>query len=138
VYVETKEQSKEWMHTHSPNKLKKFKQTSTRKLRATVFWAMKGVLMVKFMQQGTTITSEVYCKTVKTCIGPFRMKGAECPHPVYCSSITMSVHIELLALEHCWRLLKCIWKHYDLLFLMGPLCYLRLYKYIAFQDMQAM
>jgi hypothetical protein len=25
--VETKEQSKQWMHTHSPNKLKKFKQT---------------------------------------------------------------------------------------------------------------
>jgi hypothetical protein len=26
--VETKEQSKQWMHTHSPNKPKKFKQTS--------------------------------------------------------------------------------------------------------------
>jgi hypothetical protein len=28
VSVETKEQSKQWMHTHSPNKPKKFKQTS--------------------------------------------------------------------------------------------------------------
>jgi hypothetical protein len=28
VNVETKEQSKQWMHAHSPNKLKKFKQTS--------------------------------------------------------------------------------------------------------------
>jgi hypothetical protein len=28
VNVETKEQSKRWMHTHSPNKPKKFKQTS--------------------------------------------------------------------------------------------------------------
>jgi hypothetical protein len=27
VNVETKEQSKQWMHTHSPNKAKKFKQT---------------------------------------------------------------------------------------------------------------
>jgi hypothetical protein len=27
VNVETKEQSKQWMHTYSPNKLKKFKQT---------------------------------------------------------------------------------------------------------------
>jgi hypothetical protein len=26
--VETKEQSEQWMHTHSPNKEKKFKQTS--------------------------------------------------------------------------------------------------------------
>jgi hypothetical protein len=28
VNVETKEQSKQWMHTHSPNKPKKFKQMS--------------------------------------------------------------------------------------------------------------
>jgi hypothetical protein len=61
VNVETKEQSKQWMHTHSPNKLKKFKQTSARKLLATVFWDRKGVLMVEFLQQGTAITSEMYC-----------------------------------------------------------------------------
>jgi hypothetical protein len=37
VNVETKEQSKQWMHTHSPNKPKNFKQTlPTRKLMATV------------------------------------------------------------------------------------------------------
>jgi hypothetical protein len=38
VNVETKEQSKQWMCTHSSNKPKKFKQkSSARKLRATVF-----------------------------------------------------------------------------------------------------
>jgi hypothetical protein len=52
------------MYTHSPNK-PKFKQTSARKLMAAVFWGRKGVLMVEFMQQGTTITSELYCKTLK-------------------------------------------------------------------------
>jgi hypothetical protein len=40
------------------------------------------VLMVEFMQQGTTITSEVYCElrnTNKTAYGrPFRTKGMEC------------------------------------------------------------
>jgi hypothetical protein len=37
----------------------KFKQTmSGRKLMATVFWDRKGVPMVEFMQQGTTMTSE--------------------------------------------------------------------------------
>jgi hypothetical protein len=35
VDVETEEQSK-WMHRHSSNKLKKFKQTSARKLMAVV------------------------------------------------------------------------------------------------------
>jgi hypothetical protein len=53
------------MHTHSKNKVKKFKQMSARKLMATVFWDRKGVLMVEFMQQGTTITSEVYPEMLK-------------------------------------------------------------------------
>uniref|UniRef100_A0A1B6H603 Mos1 transposase HTH domain-containing protein n=1 Tax=Homalodisca liturata TaxID=320908 RepID=A0A1B6H603_9HEMI len=62
---ETKEQSKQWMHTHSPSKPKKFKQTLTkRKTMATVFWDQKGVLLVEFMQQGTTITKESYCETL--------------------------------------------------------------------------
>jgi hypothetical protein len=65
VNVETKEQSKQWMHTHSPNKTKKFKQTLSACLKATVFWNRKGVLMVEFMQQGTTITSKVYCEKLK-------------------------------------------------------------------------
>jgi hypothetical protein len=74
--VEAKEQSKQWMHMHSPNKPKKFKQTlSARKLMATVFWDRKGVQMVEFMQQGTTITSQVYCETLKkSSLEPFRNK----------------------------------------------------------------
>jgi hypothetical protein len=47
------------------HKAKKFKQTSVRKLMATVFWDKKGLVMVEFMQQGTTVMSEVYCETQK-------------------------------------------------------------------------
>jgi hypothetical protein len=64
VNVKIKEQSKQWIHTHSPKKPKKFKQTSARKLMATVFWDRKRVLMVEFMQQGTTM-SEMCCETLK-------------------------------------------------------------------------
>jgi transposase len=32
---------------------------------ATVFWDTNGVLLVYFMPQGTAITSEVYCETLK-------------------------------------------------------------------------
>jgi hypothetical protein len=32
---------------------------------ATVFWDRKGVLMVEFMEQGATITSEVFCETLR-------------------------------------------------------------------------
>jgi hypothetical protein len=66
VNVETTEQSKQWMHTHSPNKAKKFKLIlSARKLIAAVFWGRKGVLMVEFMQHEITVTSEAYCETLK-------------------------------------------------------------------------
>jgi acyl-CoA thioesterase len=66
VNAETKEQSKQWMHTHSPKKPRKFKRyLPARKLMETFFWDRKGVLMAKFMQQGTTITSQVYCETLK-------------------------------------------------------------------------
>jgi hypothetical protein len=64
-------------HIHK-NRPRKFKQTSAEKLMATVSWDRKGVLMVEFMQQETTITSEVYCETPKNCVGPFRTKGVEC------------------------------------------------------------
>ena len=56
VNAETKEQYKQWMHTHSPNKPKKFKQTlSNRKMMAAVFWDRKGNLLTEFMAPGTTI-----------------------------------------------------------------------------------
>jgi hypothetical protein len=79
VNVETKEQSKQWTHKHSPNKPKTFKQAlSARKLMKAVFWDRKVVLMVEFMQQGTTIMSEVYCKALKKLQGPIGTKGVEC------------------------------------------------------------
>jgi hypothetical protein len=58
VNAETKEQSKQWLHTHSPNKLKTFKQTFARKLMVRI--ADGGIIATR-----ATITLEVYCKTQK-------------------------------------------------------------------------
>jgi hypothetical protein len=66
------------MHTYSPDKLKKFKKMSAGKLIATVFWDRKDVLMVELMQQGTIMMSQVYCKTLRKCVGPFTTKGLDC------------------------------------------------------------
>jgi hypothetical protein len=54
VNVETKEQSKQWMLIHSPNKPKKLKQmlSACQKFDGNVFWDRRGVLMVEFMQTG--------------------------------------------------------------------------------------
>jgi hypothetical protein len=63
VNVETTEQSKQWMtHIHQTHRKSIL---SARMLMATVFWDRKGVLMVEFMEQGTTTMSEVYCKTLQ-------------------------------------------------------------------------
>jgi histone-lysine N-methyltransferase SETMAR len=52
-------------HTLLPIR-KKFKQTnSTRKSMCTLFWDRKGVLLVEFLPQGSTISAGVYCDTLK-------------------------------------------------------------------------
>lgn len=65
ITPETKQQSMEWRHSTSPKKVK-FKQTiSARKIKCTVFWDRKGVLLVDVLPRGDTINSETYCETLK-------------------------------------------------------------------------
>jgi hypothetical protein len=42
------------------------------------FLGQKELLMVEFVQRGTTIKPEVYRKILKNFVGPFRAKGVEC------------------------------------------------------------
>jgi hypothetical protein len=65
-------------HIHQISQKGLNRHLPARKLMAAVFWDRKGVLMMDFMQQGITIMSEVYCETLKNCVGPFRGKGMEC------------------------------------------------------------
>jgi transposase len=75
VNIKTKELPKQWTHTHSPNAMKILKERlSARKLMATVFWDRKGVMMVEFVQQGTTITPEVYCETIRKLLRAIQRK----------------------------------------------------------------
>lgn len=62
---ESKRQSLQWRHTHSP-KTKKFKTLiSAKKIMASVFWDRRGVLLVDFMPQGKTVTADAYCETLR-------------------------------------------------------------------------
>jgi hypothetical protein len=45
---------------------------------AFVFWDRKEVLMVGFMQQGTTMACIAKHTKNKNCIWPFRTRGMEC------------------------------------------------------------
>jgi len=62
---ESKQQFMEWRHTSSPTKTKFKQTTSTQKITCTVFWDRKGVLLVDFLPQGSTINTGVYCDTLK-------------------------------------------------------------------------
>ncbi|GFX95014.1 histone-lysine N-methyltransferase SETMAR [Trichonephila clavipes] len=64
ITPESKRQSMEWRHTNSPVRVKAKRIISTRKVMATVFWDRHGVLLVEFMQQGTTINAAAYCATL--------------------------------------------------------------------------
>jgi transposase len=61
---ESKQESLEWHHTHSPT-VKKYRTFLTKKIMAAVFWDCKGVLLVDFMCQGTTTNASAYFETLK-------------------------------------------------------------------------
>jgi len=66
VNCETKRQSMEWGHTNSPNKPTKcLPSWSGRKIMATVFWDIHGVILVDFLERGQTINAERYCETLR-------------------------------------------------------------------------
>jgi hypothetical protein len=96
VSAETKEQSKQWLHMHSPNKLKKFKQTACQKADGNCFLGQKRSADGKFMQQETTIMSEVYCEMLKKLHSTIQNKR----HRLLMSSIVFlhdSVHLHTAA-----------------------------------------
>ena len=62
---ESKQQSMEWRHTSSPTKMKFKQTTSTWKIMCTVFWDRKGILLVDFLPQRSTINAGVYRDTLK-------------------------------------------------------------------------
>jgi hypothetical protein len=62
------------IHQRSRKNLKK-RCVPTKWLMAFVFWERKGVMMVGFMQQGTTVTPEAYCETVEAVRRAIHNKG---------------------------------------------------------------
>jgi hypothetical protein len=105
VNAESKEQSKQWMRTHSPNRQNIFNKRclSARKLMATVFWERNGVLIVEFMQEGTTISSEVCCvgntKKLRRAIQNKR-RGMLTSSVVSFMTMLARMRVYVLALEH--------------------------------------
>jgi hypothetical protein len=106
VDVETKEQSAIKAvdaHIHQISRKSLNKRLPARKLVATVFWDSRRVLLVEFMQQGTTI-SEVYRETLKKLHRAIQNKRLGMLTYGVVLLHDMGVRIQLLALEHCWSI----------------------------------
>ncbi|GBO29216.1 hypothetical protein AVEN_42414-1 [Araneus ventricosus] len=65
ITPESKQQSMEWRHTHFPVRVKAKQTLSQCKIMASVFWDRHGVLLVDFMQRGTTINAVAYVQTLR-------------------------------------------------------------------------
>jgi len=61
---ETKLQSMEWRHLHSPSKKKAKTVQSAAKVKGTVFWDAKGLILAEFLEPGQTITAARYVQTL--------------------------------------------------------------------------
>ena len=61
---ETKRQSMEWRHLHSPSKKKAKTVPSAAKVKGTVFWDAEGLILAEFLEPGQTITAARYVQTL--------------------------------------------------------------------------
>ena len=85
---ESKQQSLQWRHTHSP-RTKKFKiSNSVKIIMASVLWDRKGILLVDFMPPGTTINAAEYCDTLTQHRRAIQNESAECCHVACACSTT--------------------------------------------------
>lgn len=57
---ESKTESMEWRCPNEPRPIKAKVQQSRRKIMATVFWDLQGILMVDFKEEGTTVNARYY------------------------------------------------------------------------------
>ncbi|GBL79695.1 hypothetical protein AVEN_18227-1 [Araneus ventricosus] len=65
VTPESKQQNVEWRHTHSPVRVKAKQTLSQRKIMVSVVWDRHDVLLVDFIERGTTINAVVYGQTLR-------------------------------------------------------------------------
>jgi len=61
---ESKMESMQWKHKTSPTPKKFRVEKPAGKVMATVFWDEKGLLLLEFMPQKTTITGQTYANTI--------------------------------------------------------------------------
>jgi hypothetical protein len=108
VNVETKEQPKQWMHTHEPNNSKKFKQTyACQKADGNFFLGQERSVDVIHGTRDRNDLRNLLRNTQKDCVGPaIQNKRREMLtySVVLLLTVRVRVRVQLLALERCWSI----------------------------------
>ena len=81
-------ESMQWKHKTSPTPKKFTVEKFAGKVMATVFWDEKGLLLLEFMPQKTTITGQTYAIQLPLCETPSKRKGEESSQQACCSFMT--------------------------------------------------
>ena len=71
---DTKRQSMEWHHLHSPSKKKAKTVPSAAKVMGRVFWDAEGLILAEFLEPGQTITAACYVQTLHKLRRAYGMK----------------------------------------------------------------
>ena len=77
--LETKQASRQWKHKESPTPTKFKVVPSASKVMATVFWDMRGVLLVEFKEHGRTVNATSYCSLLERLKTAIRTKRKGLP-----------------------------------------------------------
>jgi len=93
---ETKWQSMEWHHLHSPSIKKANTVPSAVKVMGTVFWDAEGLILAEFLGPGQTITAACYVQTLHNLLRALHDKrpgqniiilhDKTCPHAAHLTS----------------------------------------------------
>ena len=87
--LETKQASKEWCQTSSPQP-KKFRTQPTTKVMLTLFWDERGVILEHYMPRGNSVTSATYADLLKnTCVLQSSPNNVDVSVQMFCSNMTM-------------------------------------------------
>jgi len=62
---ERKQASRQWKHIESMTPIKFKVVPSANKVMATVFWDMRGILLVEFQEHGRTVNASSYCNLLE-------------------------------------------------------------------------
>ena len=62
---ETKRQSMQWKHNDSPTPLKFKVTSSSKKVMASVFWDRDGVIMIDYLEKGSTVNGQYYASELR-------------------------------------------------------------------------